>query len=123
MHNLNLTMRNHQATPNRGRFFKTPGPCLLICQCQEETEGHPGCRETGHGAAGAVCLGRMGSLYLTTAGVSDAFLNFIDVSRFCERIGWLLGDTHSSVSTIQRFSSDSNVRESVRVIVGDGMYI
>ena len=68
-------------------------------------------------------LGRVGSLYLTTAGVSDAFLNFIDVSCFCERMGWLLGDTHSSVSTIKRFSSDSNVRESVRVIVGDGMYI
>lgn len=65
----------------------------------------------------------MGSLHLTTAGVSDAFLNFIDVSWFFERMGWLLGDTHSSVSTIKRFGSDGNVCESVPVIVGGGVYI
>ena len=82
-----------------------------------KTEGRPGCRETGHGAAGAVHLGLVGSSYLTTAGVSDASLNFY-VSQFCERTGWLLGDTHSSVSTIKRFSSDSNVCECVRVMGG-----
>lgn len=87
-----------------------------------KTEGCPGCRETGHRAAGAVHLGLVGSLYLMTAGVSDAFLNF-DVSRFCERTGWLLGDTHSSVSTIKRFSSGSNVCECVRVMGGSGVFI